>query len=74
MPPCPLLKIALPMRGSGYDVLIKVIALFLAGMAVLAMFGKIRFPGQDRLAAAKCKACGRYRIGKGPCVCGRGKG
>jgi len=51
--------------------LLKVMALFLVFMAVLAMFGKFRFPGQDKLAAAKCKGCGRYRIGKGNCSCGR---
>ena len=51
---------------------VKVILLFLVGMAVLAMFGKLRFPGQARLAAAKCRRCGRYRIGKGPCSCGAG--
>ena len=52
--------------------LIKVAAGFLVFMAVLAILGKWRFPGQDRLANAKCRACGRYRIGKGPCACGRG--
>ena len=41
-------------------------------MAVLAMFGRLRFPGQKRLAEAKCKRCGRYRIGKGPCDCEKG--
>jgi uncharacterized OB-fold protein len=51
--------------------LIKGILLFLVGMAVLAMFGRLRFPGQARLAAAKCKSCGKYRIGKGPCSCGK---
>ena len=60
------------MPGLVCDVLIKVVALFLVFMVVLAMFGKFRFPGQARLAEAKCKACGRFRIGKGPCACGRG--
>ena len=41
-------------------------------MVVLAMFGKLRLPGQDKLAARKCPGCGRYRIGKGPCACGKG--
>jgi len=49
----------------------KIISLFLIGMAVLAIIGRVRFPGQDRLAAAKCSGCGRYRIGKGPCKCRR---
>ena len=33
-------------------------------MGVLAMFGRLRFPGQKRLSQAKCQKCGRYRIGK----------
>lgn len=53
--------------------LTKIVTFFLIGMAVLAMFGKLRFPGQKRLAAAKCTSCGKYRIGKGPCPCTRGK-
>ncbi|MFT4700053.1 MAG: hypothetical protein ACI9ND_000814 [Yoonia sp.] len=47
----------------------KIILLFLAFIAVLAMFGKWRFPGQEKLAAAKCQSCGRFRIGKGRCAC-----
>jgi len=54
------------------DVILKIVFLFLIGMAVLAMFGKLRFPGQKRLQSAKCPSCGRYRIGKGPCSCGYG--
>jgi len=58
--------------NSGFDVVAKITFLFLAFMAILAIFGKLRFPGQDQLAAAKCQQCGRYRIGKGPCRCGKG--
>lgn len=54
--------------------IVKIVALFLAGIAVLAMFGKFRFPGQKRLAEARCKHCGRFRIGKGPCPCRKGRG
>ena len=61
-----------PLRGSASDMLTKIIALFLAFMAVMAIFGKWRFPGQERLAQAKCQSCGRYRIGKGPCACKKG--
>jgi hypothetical protein len=50
-------------------VILKAISLFLAFMLVLAIFGKWRFPGQQRLADAKCPKCLRYRIGKGPCQC-----
>ena len=49
--------------------IVKVVFLFLIFMAVLAMFGRLRFPGQQRLRDAKCPDCGRFRIGKGPCPC-----
>ena len=52
--------------------MIKVVTLFLVGMIVLAMFGRLRLPGADRLASRRCKSCGRLRIGRGPCPCGRG--
>lgn len=55
----------------------KIIALFLLGMAVLAMFGRLRFPairrGKDKpkakVTARKCPDCGAYMIGRGPCAC-----
>jgi hypothetical protein len=50
--------------------LVKVVTFFLIGIAILAMFGRLRFPGQTRLKNAKCAKCGRYIIGKGPCSCG----
>jgi len=50
---------------------VKAVSLFLIGILILAMFGKLRFPGQKRLQAAKCKSCGRYRIGKAGCNCTR---
>jgi hypothetical protein len=53
--------------------ILKVVSLFLIGMGVLAMFGKLRFPGKARLAAARCPNCARLRIGKGPCACGHGR-
>jgi len=49
----------------------KIVILFLVFMAVLAMFGRLRFPGQDRLASKRCPRCKRFRIGKGPYKCGR---
>ena len=52
--------------------IIKIVSFFLIGMVVLAMFGRLRFPGQNKLASMKCGKCGRYRIGKGPCSCGKG--
>ena len=51
--------------------IVKIIFLFLAVMAVLAMFGRVRFPGQKHLSNRKCPKCGRYRIGRGPCSCGK---
>ena len=60
------------MPVSDSDVIFKIVSLFLVAMAVLAMFGRLRFPGAKRLSDAKCPGCGRYRIGKGSCACGRG--
>jgi len=53
--------------------LIKGMTLFLIAMAVLAIFGKLRLPGGKarRGAAGRCPACGRPKIGPGPCPCGR---
>ncbi|SFA98632.1 hypothetical protein SAMN05421688_2120 [Poseidonocella pacifica] len=49
--------------------IVKIVTVFLAGMAVLAMFGRLRFPGRDRLAAARCPHCRRLQLGRGPCSC-----
>ena len=57
----------------------KIVFIFRAVIAVLGMFGKWRVPGSDAiksvkrktLDAKKCPGCGRYKIGKGPCDCGR---
>lgn len=57
------------MRGSVCDMIAKVVFLFLAFIAVLGIFGRLRYPGQARLREAKCPTCGRFRIGKGPCPC-----
>jgi len=46
--------------------MVKVALLFLVGMAVLALFGRLRLPR----ASARCRNCGRPRIGAGPCPCG----
>lgn len=52
----------------------KIVTLFLVVVAVLAMFGKMHWLGGKRLSNAKCRQCGRYRIGRGPCACGKGDG
>lgn len=49
--------------------LVKIAALFLVFIAVLGMFGRLRFPGQSLVESRKCPRCGRYKIGKGPCPC-----
>ena len=60
------------MRVSASDMIFKIVALFLAFIAILGMFGKLRVPGAKKLASKKCNKCGRFRIGKGPCPCGAG--
>ena len=52
--------------------IIKAVSLFLIGMVVLAMFGRLRLPGIRRLQSKKCPKCGRFVLGKGPCACGKG--
>ena len=52
--------------------MVKIVSLFLIGMLILAVLGRLRIPGVRRLKSAKCKKCGRYRIGKGPCSCEQG--
>ena len=54
--------------------ILKIVSLFLVFMAVLAMFGRLRMPriGLSR-PKGKCSACGRPRIGRGPCPCGKGR-
>ena len=47
----------------------KIVLLFLVFIAALAWFGKMHWIGGKRLAQQKCRDCGRYRIGKGPCRC-----
>ncbi len=55
--------------------MIKAALLGLIALLVLAMFGRLRVGGPKaaRKGARKCPACGRYRIGPGPCLCGHGK-
>ena len=51
--------------------LFKAVLLFLVFIAVLGMMGKLHWIGGKRFKNIQC-SCGRYRIGKGPCACGRG--
>ncbi len=59
------------MRVSDFDMILKIVSLFLIGMLVLAMFGRLRVPGRGR--TGKCPDCGRFLIGKGPCACKKGR-
>ncbi|PID35567.1 MAG: hypothetical protein CR993_09515 [Rhodobacterales bacterium] len=56
-------------RGSGCDVLIKIVSLFLVFIAVLAIFGRLRFPLITK-RKTHCAKCGRPLVGRGPCPCG----
>jgi len=55
-------------------VIIKIVVLFLIGIGVLAMFGRLRLPKPMRrrpLAKQRtCTSCGGFIIGAGPCACG----
>lgn len=52
--------------------LLKIVTLFLVGIGVLGMFGKLRWLDPRLKVARKCRACGAPRVGKGPCPCGEG--
>ena len=57
--------------------IVKIITLFLIAMAGLAMVGAFRLRRRKPpKLAAKCRACGRPKVGSGPCGCGTplGKG
>jgi len=55
--------------------IIKAVSLFLILMLVLAMFGRLRAPKlknplkRKPLETKKCKKCGSYILGDGPCDC-----
>jgi hypothetical protein len=60
--------------------LVKILILFLGGMALIGLIGKWLFPGAIRRAVTKrmslakpsrCAECGRYLIGQGGCDCGK---
>ena len=53
--------------------ILKIVTLFLVGMGVLAMFGKLRVPKIKAIEARKCEKCGAFKIGKSPCICKRPK-
>ncbi|MFT4715963.1 MAG: hypothetical protein ACI861_001605 [Paracoccaceae bacterium] len=56
--------------------IIKAVSLFLIAIIALAMFGRLKMPkirGRNKagkkMDASKCKKCGSYILGKGPCAC-----
>ena len=51
--------------------MIQIVVLFLVAMGVLAVVGRIKRGVKPKKLAQKCSACGRPRIGKGPCQCGK---
>lgn len=55
--------------------MLKIITLFLVFMAVLAMFGRLRWPGKGGKGRGGslpkprlCPECGRYNLRGGPCT------
>lgn len=71
---CPRSKIARPSHGLVSDrMILKIVTLFLVFIAVLGMFGKLNLLIPKKLRkTAKCRHCGRHKIGKGSCPCGKG--
>lgn len=72
--PLPKSKTVRPLPGLASDqMVVKIVTLFLVFIAVLGMFGKLSILIPKKLRqTAKCDACGRHKIGKGPCPCGNG--
>jgi hypothetical protein len=58
-------------------VILKIVTLFLIGIAVLAVFGRLRFPSlprrrdrANRLNRPRtCPKCGSFIVGSGGCAC-----
>lgn len=52
--------------------MVKIVTLFLVGMAVLAMFGRLRLPYVGKVALQKprrCPKCRKYLFNNDPCGC-----
>lgn len=52
--------------------MVKGVLLMLVVLAVLGMFGRLRFGGSSKppaRIAQRCPSCGRPMIGRGPCAC-----
>jgi hypothetical protein len=59
-----------------FEMLLKIILVFLAAIALIALIGRALFPGalprvmQKKSALPTCAKCGRYLIGRAICDCG----
>jgi hypothetical protein len=63
--------------------MVKAVTLFLIVIVALALFGKLRLvlpskwrervssERRGRFSVERCAGCGRPRIGRGPCSCGK---
>jgi hypothetical protein len=51
--------------------LVKVVLLFLLALVVIGWIGKALVRWRPVRRRAACPACGRPRLGRGPCACGR---
>jgi hypothetical protein len=49
--------------------MIQAVLLFLVAMVAMAVLGRLK---RGTRRAGRCPACGRHRIGKGACPCGKG--
>lgn len=62
----------------GFEMLVKVIFLFLCLMVLVALIGRALFPSalprimQKGRGPAKCPECGRYLMGRKTCDCRSG--
>ena len=56
-------------RGLDYKMIIKIISLFLIGMVILAIFGRLRLPKFKLGPQKKCTKCGAPIINSSKCVC-----
>ncbi|MBF9032788.1 hypothetical protein HKCCE2091_00910 [Rhodobacterales bacterium HKCCE2091] len=61
--------------------MVKIATFFLIGMAVLALFGRLRIPGLGKRGGrralpkpSRCRRCGRIEPGGGPCTVCNGDG
>lgn len=51
--------------------IIKAALFLLVAVSILAIIGRVRLPGMRR-DGRFCPNCGRPKIGRGPCDCGKG--